>query len=327
MLKGDVIWPKGRRFRSGSEWEPAGFFSDCLCNSTTFDLMLGFFSSSAVSVLADGFAAFLYNGGRMRLIINDILTDADREAIRAASDGSPLPVFDLSDLESTASALSERGRHFFECLSWLIRNGRIDLRIVRPVNGVGVAHTKCGVFCDGVSKVGFDGSVNFSLSAFIQNKEGLTCSCSWDNEIERFKIVDIEEEFERTFSGNDDTVVYLDAERIRTRLPTAFRDVDLAQLLDDEYKILKAEFEGRSKGMPSRVRDSLMRAQDYVRRAAEKVKETGGDVAAPTEPEDDGRPRFLSRAGRGTTSLSPCSDGRTTGRRVCSTWQPAPERR
>ena len=249
MLKGDVIWPKGRRFRSGSEWEPSGFFSDCLCNSTTFDLMLGFFSSSAVSVLADGFAAFLYNGGRMRLIINDILTDADRDAIRAAGDGTPLPVFDLSDLESTASALSERGRHFFECMSWLIRNGRIDLRIVRPVNGVGVAHTKCGVFCDGVSKVGFDGSVNFSLSAFIQNKEGLTCSCSWDNEIERYKIVDIEEEFERTFSGNDDSVMYLDAERIRTRLPSTFRDVDLAQLLEDEYEILRSEARGRGEGM------------------------------------------------------------------------------
>ena len=292
MLKGDVIWPKGRRFRSGSEWEPSGFFSDCLCNSTTFDLMLGFFSSSAVSVLADGFAAFLYNGGRMRLIINDILTDADRDAIRAAGDGTPLPVFDLSDLESTASALSERGRHFFECMSWLIRNGRIDLRIVRPVNGVGVAHTKCGVFCDGVSKVGFDGSVNFSLSAFIQNKEGLTCSCSWDNEIERYKIVDIEEEFERTFSGNDDSVMYLDAERIRTRLPATFRDVDLAQLLEDEYEILRSEARGRGEGMPVRVKDSLQRAQEYVRRAVERLRETGHERTDLIEPEDDGGPKF-----------------------------------
>ena len=60
MLK-DVTFPVHRRFKSRTDWEPIGFFSDCLCNSTKFDLMLGFFSSSAINVLADGFASFLYN--------------------------------------------------------------------------------------------------------------------------------------------------------------------------------------------------------------------------------------------------------------------------
>ena len=69
MLKSDVIWPNSRRFKSRTEWEPLGFFSEALCNSTQFDLKLGFFSSSAINVLADGFAAFLYNGGKMRMII------------------------------------------------------------------------------------------------------------------------------------------------------------------------------------------------------------------------------------------------------------------
>lgn len=81
MLKTDIIWPNHRRYKSRTEWEPIGFFSDCLCNATQFDLMLGFFSSSAISVLANGFATFLYNGGKMRLIINNILTENDKSAI------------------------------------------------------------------------------------------------------------------------------------------------------------------------------------------------------------------------------------------------------
>ena len=81
MLKSDVIWPNSRRFKSRTEWEPLGFFSEALCNSTQFDLKLGFFSSSAINVLADGFAAFLYNGGKMRMIINDILSTEDKRAI------------------------------------------------------------------------------------------------------------------------------------------------------------------------------------------------------------------------------------------------------
>ena len=117
MLKTDIIWPASRRFKTKSDWEPAGFFSDCLCNSNSFDLMLGFFSSSAISVLADGFATFLYNGGRMRLIINDILTADDKDAIVKAKGDSVLPAFDLNDIESLKDTLSERGRHFFDCIS------------------------------------------------------------------------------------------------------------------------------------------------------------------------------------------------------------------
>lgn len=99
MLKGDITWPKSRRYKTQSPWEPIGFFSECLCNSISFDLMLGFFSSSAISILADGFATFLHNGGRMRLIINDILTDEDKKAIEMGDNRSILNnYFDLSNL-------------------------------------------------------------------------------------------------------------------------------------------------------------------------------------------------------------------------------------
>lgn len=91
MLKTDIIWPEHRRYKSRTEWEPIGFFSDCLCNATHFNLMLGFFSSSAISVLANGFAVFLYNGGKMRLIVNDILTDEDKNAIAAGTGDMEIP--------------------------------------------------------------------------------------------------------------------------------------------------------------------------------------------------------------------------------------------
>ena len=141
MLKSDVIWPVGLRYKSHSEWEPIGFFSECLCNATTFDLMLGFFSSSAINVLSDGFATFLYNGGRMRLVINDILSTEDQSCIATASEPGALPFIDLSDLESLNYTLSKRDEHFFECLSWLIRNERIDIKIVAPKGGIGIAHS------------------------------------------------------------------------------------------------------------------------------------------------------------------------------------------
>lgn len=291
MLKTDVIWSPSRRYKSRSEWEPTGFFSECLCNSNSFDLMLGFFSSSAVSVLADGFATFLYNGGRMRLIINDIMTQMDKDMIEKGKGASMLPDFDINNLEALKETLSERGRHFFDCLAWLIRNGRIEIKVIAPIGGEGVAHTKCGVFCDGLSKVGFDGSVNFSRTAFIDNKESLTACCSWDNEIERAKIIDIEEEFDRTFSGKDDTVHYIDADNIRTRVCNAFPDKDIVKLLDDEYEIIE---KSDKDSLPPTVRASLMKARNRVQKAIERIhqKEEESKQLKYEHPVDPLAPHF-----------------------------------
>ncbi len=275
MLKGDIIWPQSRRFKTQTPWEPVGFFSECLCNASRFDLMLGFFSSSAISVLADGFATFLHNGGRMRLIINDILTDADKEAVEKGVGNTMIEeVFDLSDIGTLRDTLSERDRHFFECLSWLIRNEKIDIKIIAPLSGEGIAHTKCGVFCDGLSKVAFDGSVNFSRTALIENKESLTASCSWDGEIEIAKIKDIESEFAKTFGGNDPTVRYLDASEVRTRITDSFKDKELVELLDDEVKLI--EKQKKDKDLPVSVKMALEKAKDKVKKAISKYKTAPG---------------------------------------------------
>lgn len=139
MLKTDVTWPEDFRYQTKTEWEPVGFFSEALCNATSFDLMLGFFSSTAINVLSYGFASFIYNGGKMRMIINDILSSDDISAISMAHEGNYLPYFDLSNFESLCYTLNNRNRHFFDCLAWLIRNDHIEIKIVRMVNGNGIA--------------------------------------------------------------------------------------------------------------------------------------------------------------------------------------------
>ena len=288
MLQGDIIWPLSRRFVTKTSWEPVGFFSECLCNSTCFDLMLGFFSSSAISVLSDGFAAFLHNGGRMRLIINDILTESDKEAIERGKGQCMIDAFDLNDIESLAATLSDRDRHFFNCLSWLIRNERIDIKIIAPKSGIGIAHTKCGVFTDGINTVAFEGSVNFSKTALIDNKESLTASCSWDGDVDKEKIKDTQNQFNRTFKGEDEDVVYLEVKDIKTRICSKFEAKEITDLLDEEYTILEAE---ANKEIPISVRMSLAKAKERVKQAIERRKPNTDSnvlVDCPRFPYDSG---------------------------------------
>lgn len=285
MLK-EVQFPPHRRFKSGTEWEPIGFFSDCLCNASQFDLMLGFFSSSAINILADGFASFLYNGGRMNLIINDILTEQDKIAIAKGEQDTPIPFFDIADIENLKNILSERDRHFFECLTWLIRNNRLDIKIIAPISGVGISHTKTGVFSDGVNKVGFDGSCNFSRSALIDNIESLIVSCDWDGNTSAATINEIKNEFDLVFSGKDENVVFVPADKVKTHIVESFQYKELKDLLEDEYRFIQQDIANES--LPQTVKKALDKAKNKVENEIEKIKKQGETV----EPMDFGKPRF-----------------------------------
>ena len=272
MLRTDIKWPNHRRYKSRTEWEPIGFFSDCLCNATRFDLMLGFFSSSAISILANGFATFLYNGGKMRLIINDILTENDKNAIaKGINSEMSLPYFDLSDIENIYETLSERDKHFFDCISWLIRNNRIEIKIISPQEGLGISHTKSGVFYDGINVVGFDGSCNFSRTALIDNIESLTVSCDWDGSIEIAKINAIQKEIEQIIQEKDTTVSYVSVENIKTQLTNIAENKSLTDLLESEYNILQKH----SQHITSvSIHKALEKAKDRLEAIIEKVKNT-----------------------------------------------------
>lgn len=243
---------------SRTDWEPLGFFSEALCNATTFDIKLGFFSSSAINVLADGFAAFLYNGGRMRMIINDVLSEEDRTAIVVSESDINTPYFDLNAIGHISYTLSKHDEHFFECLSWLIRNERIEIKIITPKIGNGIAHSKCGVFSDGINKVAFDGSCNFSKMALIENIESINAFCDWDGERDKERINDIVRDFNRTFSGEDDTVKYLKADQIITYITKTYKYKDIQELLEDERRILHRRAENST--------------SDSIRRVLERAK-------------------------------------------------------
>jgi len=229
--------------------------------------MLGFFSSSAIRVLSDGFAVFLYNNGYMRLIINDVLTIEDRKAISIGVGKEEIPYFDLSNIKSIKESLSERDMHFFECLSWLIRNNRIQIKIISPKDGIGISHTKSGIFYDGLNSIGFDGSCNFSRTALLDNIESISASCDWDGPVDSARIDVMREDFNRVFNGRDENIIYVDSENVKISLSSIFQQKSIDDLLEDEYKLLK----NKSKlAIPSTAMLSLSRAKDKIEAIIEK---------------------------------------------------------
>lgn len=240
----EVDWAEDGTYRPGEYNSPEKFFNDCLENSKEFDLQLGYFSSATISVLADGFASFISNGGRMRLVINNIVSEEDKDAISKGIHGGVIDCFDLTDFETLRQTFDEYQQQFFECLSFLIYNKRIDIRIIKPRNKKGISHTKSGQFRDGDSVTSFTGSANFTISGLFNNLEEIKIdrSDSVDKMVQN-RIASQREEFDAIMKGKKRNIEYLSPENLISAIQSNFGDKDIEELLDVEKKLRKIKEE------------------------------------------------------------------------------------
>ena len=240
----EVDWADDGTYRPGEFNSPEKFFNDCLENSKEFDLQLGYFSSATISVLADGFATFISNGGRMRLVINHIVSDDDKQAISKGINGGVINCFDLTNFETLRQTFDEYQQQFFDCLAFLIYNKRIDIRIIRPRNKKGIAHTKSGQFRDGDSTTSFTGSANFTISGLFNNLEEIKIdrSDSVDMMIQK-RIESQREEFDSIMDRKKKNVEYLSPDDLVSAIVSNYGDKGIEELLDVEAKLRKIKKE------------------------------------------------------------------------------------
>ena len=254
MLK-DVEWSEDGTYAPQGKHTPIEFFNNALKNSYLFDLELGYFNSAAISVLAYSFATFIRNGGIMRMAINHIVSPKDKMAIESGEDGHVDMPFDITNIHELRKSLDEYGDHFFRCLSYLIQEHRIQIRIIKPKGTRGISHTKRGHFCDGDTTVAFTGSANFTLGGFFNNREEITLSFSDSPDpIVQKRIANRKEEFNLLMAGNDESVEYLNARDLEEAIRTEYGRTEIEELLDVENKL--RSYKQATENEPNRVEES-----------------------------------------------------------------------
>lgn len=270
MLK-DVEWSESRDYKTGGEYEPLQFYIDALCNSTTFDLLLGYFSSTAISVLSLGFANFIYSGGNMRIIINNVLSEEDKKAIEIGQNSDP-ELYDLNvdNIKELKKSLDSYGTHFFECLSYLIASNRIKIKIIQPKNRKGISHYKSGVFSDGTDTVGFKASCNFTAYGLLENLEELDCFLTWENGRSNKWINSQRKYFESIFNEEADFVDYLNITEVVAAIRNEFGDKSLNELISSEKELIE-----RKKNIPnnSSLNKTIEQAKEKIELYEEKERQ------------------------------------------------------
>ena len=235
----EVDYPLSGEYRTGSEWEPIAFYLDALLESRSLDLLLGYFSSSAINVLSLGFAKFLSNGGKVRMIVNHILSEKDKSAIQKGQNVPPeLFGFSVEDIPRIKSALDDYGLHFYNCLAWLIASQRIEIKAIKPKSNQGISHYKSGVFSDGTNRVKFKSSCNFTASGLLENLEELSCRRTWKSPEDQQAILEYQNYFDQIFNGYADFVDYVPIKDVEVAIYTEFGDKTLNELIIQENQLL-----------------------------------------------------------------------------------------
>lgn len=237
----EIDFPRDLSYSSDGERIPLEFYLSCLKRSKSFDLRLGYFSSNAIRVLSHGFAQFIHNGGKFRIITNHYLSDNDLNVIR-----EPISNNDINynyfnslvneDISGLQEVLSSGEQHFFDCLKYLLKENRIVIKPVKLKDG-GMSHYKIGVFSDGVNEVFFSGSCNFTYSGLVENGENLEVKRSWGSESEVLRIKKEIKKINNIFAEIDTSHEYLSPDQVIAVIHSQGQDKDLEELLDTERRL------------------------------------------------------------------------------------------
>ena len=209
----------------------------CFTAASDVDCMVGFFSSEALASLAPGLASFInQSDGRFRLIISPVLRSEDWDAIEAGVRPVDSLVDDLlSELKVTTDVIQ---RFTLECLTWLIRRGRIEIRIALLREGF--FHPKVWLFQEeNGATLSAHGSSNLTRSGISRNIEQVAVSRSWEDSTELYTTQRLTAQFKTLWDRSDkDCIVVPLPEVVRDRLvktystPTPPQETDLSALYE-----------------------------------------------------------------------------------------------
>ncbi|MBE9045605.1 DEAD/DEAH box helicase family protein [Pleurocapsales cyanobacterium LEGE 10410] len=174
------------------------FYIPCLSATTLYSRAVGYFSSTSIVAVAQGLAALIDAGGKMRLVASPCLSPEDIKAIDQGLKQRE-EVISKAIIQEFETVATDR----LACLSWLLSEKILDIKLAVANNfeDPGLYHEKIGILADSNNnKLAFTGSINETQSGLVDNFENIEVFCSWRGE-EAKRVQRIAEDFERLWSN------------------------------------------------------------------------------------------------------------------------------
>ena len=170
------------------------------------DCMVGFFSSEVLASLAPGLATYVTGSkNSFRLVVSPLLRAEDQAAIEEGLKSTE-QIADriLEELMFTEDLLQ---RHTLKCLTWLLREGRIEIKVALMKDAL--FHPKVWLFENSGDVVAAHGSGNATHAGVRRNIEQIVISRSWQDPNQRYISEKLHYEFERLWERKDDNCIVI----------------------------------------------------------------------------------------------------------------------
>ncbi len=157
-------------------------FIPLLSNSVQYFRGVGFFASGWVSLVAEGLAHLIDNGGKAEFVVSPLLNQEDLAAIeKGDADSNSDALLDV--LERDFESLIERLQNdTLNALAWMVSDEIVSFKfaIPRDQSSIGDYHDKVAVFVDAVGdRVAIHGSFNDTYKGSL-NGEAFSVFKGWD---------------------------------------------------------------------------------------------------------------------------------------------------
>ena len=187
-----------------------------LGRSIRYTRAVGYFSSGGLASVGAGLEAFIRNNGSMRLMASP--EGWSPQDVEALSGHREIPRELADRLARSLITRSDIERDHLSVLAWLMREGRLDTRIIIGAKGQ-LFHQKVGMFWDSRDDVvGMEGSNNETLAGWDSNIESLSVRRSWLDQEEWFPATLAE--LDRLWWGGPHSRSYSLPEAVRQKLLT-----------------------------------------------------------------------------------------------------------
>lgn len=183
------------------------FFAPCLQRAVAYDRATHNFNPAALTAAAAGLAGLINNGGRMRLVCQyDKLSPETVAVILAGYRNAATALVENLNQQPLTSVGPEDlvARHHLELPTWLVKVGRLDIKIAIPKTPGVNFHPQIGIIADGAGhRIAFIGSRNESKAGGPSNTEHCSAYRPWDDTADYLQPY--ADEFETYWNNGDES--------------------------------------------------------------------------------------------------------------------------
>lgn len=240
------------------------------------------FSSSILADAAQGIDGLIENGGEMRLIIGDVMSEDDYKALE---EGDSYKKYETKCIEMLRVALSKSFEnklyaHRCEILKWMIGSKKLEIKFALMKNTKKIFHDKSGViYGENNERVAFLGSGNETAGGIDLNWEQFHSYFSWDSAYDPYGT-DIEDKLINYWNSDNSSEKFRlytlpsdQIEAVFSEHTSTKKTSSVFKPVLGEMELSKEEYKIPSPSIPNKIGNKKFEIRPYQKEALNKWRE------------------------------------------------------